>query len=52
MNTDKTEFTCFSQGDDIFTLNGDSLKLENKLTYLGSSVSSTENDIDTLLLKV
>ena len=33
------------------TLDGDSLKLVNKFTYLGSSVSSTEKDIDTRLTK-
>ena len=36
---------------DIFTLDGTSLKLVNKFTYLGSSVSSTEKDIDTRLTK-
>ena len=33
------------------TLYGRSLKLVNKFTYLGSSVSSTETDIDTRLAK-
>ena len=37
---------------DISTLNGGSLKLGNKFTYIGSSVSSTENDINTRLAKV
>ena len=32
-------------------LNGSSLKLVNKFTYLGSSVSSTETDINTRLAK-
>ena len=32
---------------DISTLDGASLKLVDKFTYLGSSVSSTEKDIDT-----
>ena len=32
-------------------LNGSSLKLVDKSTYLGSSVSSTETDINTLLAK-
>ena len=35
----------------ITTLDGASLKLVDKFTYLGSSVSSTENDIDTRLTK-
>ena len=34
------------------TLNGGSLKLVDKFTYLGSSVSSTENDINMRLAKV
>ena len=33
------------------TLDGTPLKLVNKFTYLGSSVSSTEKDIDTRLTK-
>ena len=35
----------------ISTLDGTSLKLVDKFTYLGSSVSSTEKDIDTRLTK-
>ena len=35
----------------ISTLEGKSLKLLDKFTYLGSSVSSTEKDIDTQLTK-
>ena len=41
--------TCFNQTGDISTLDGSSLKLVDKFTYLGSSVSSTEKDIDTWL---
>ena len=36
---------------DISALNGSSLKLVDKFTYLGSSVLSTETDIDTRLTK-
>ena len=36
---------------DISTLDGTSLKLIDNFTYLGSSVSSTEKDIDTRLTK-
>ena len=50
-NADKTEFMCFNQRDDISTLNGRSLKAVDNFTYLGSSVSSTENDINTRLAK-
>ena len=42
---------CFNQTGDISTLNGCALKLVDKFTYLGSSVSSTETDIDTWLAK-
>ena len=51
INTHKTEYMCFNQTSGISTLNGSSLKLVDKFTYLGSSVSSTETDIDTRLAK-
>ena len=51
VNAYKTEFMCFNQKGDIFTLDGTSLKLVDKFTYLGSSVSSTEKDINTRLMK-
>ena len=38
-----------SSGGDISTQNGTSLKLVDKFTYLGSSVSSTKKDFDTRL---
>ena len=47
VNTDKAEYMCFNQRGDISTLNGSSLKLVDKFTYLGSSVSSIEKDINT-----
>ena len=47
VNAHKTEYMCFNQTGDISTLGGCSLKLVDKFTYLGSSVSSTEKDIDT-----
>ena len=47
----KTEYMCFYQTGDISTLNGSSLKLVDKFTYLGSSVSSTETDINMRLAK-
>ena len=43
---------CYNQTGDISTLDGTSLKLVDKFTYLGSSVSSTEKDIDTRLTKI
>ena len=51
VNAHKTEYMCFNQTDNISTLSGSSLKLVDKFTYLGSSVSSTEKDIDTQLTK-
>ena len=41
----------YNQTGDISTLGGTTLKLVDKFTYLGSSVSSTEKDIDTCLTK-
>ena len=46
-----TQDGCFNQTGDISTLNGSSLKLVDKFTYLGSSVSSTDTDINTQLAK-
>ena len=48
----KTEYMCYNQTGDISTRDGTSLKLVDKFTYLVSSVSSTEKDIDTRLTKV
>ena len=42
---------CFNQAGHISTLGRTSLRLVDKFTYLGSSVSSTEKDIDTRLTK-
>ena len=46
VNAHKTEYMCYNQTGNITTL-----RLVDKFTYLGSSVSSTENDIDTRLMK-
>ena len=51
VNAHKTEYMCYNQTCDISTLDGTPLKLEDKFTYLGSSISSTEKDIDTRLTK-
>ena len=51
VNAHKTEYMCFNQTGDISTLNRSPLKLVDKFTYLGSSVSSTETHIDTRLTK-
>ena len=50
-NAHKTEYMCLNQTGDISTLGGSSLKLVDKFTNLGSSVASTETDIDTRLTK-
>ena len=42
---------CDNQTGDISTLDGTPLKLVDKFTYQGSSVASTEKDIDTRLTK-
>ena len=49
VNEHKTEYMCYNQTGDISTLDGTSLKLVDKFTYLRSRVSSTEKDIDTRL---
>ena len=51
VNAHKTEYMCFNQTGDISTLDVTSLKMVDKFTYLGSSVSSTEKDTDTRLTK-
>ena len=51
VNAHKTEKMCFNQTGNISTVNGSSLKLLHKFTYLWSSESSTETDIDTRLRK-
>ena len=51
VNAHKTEYICYYQTGDISTLDWTSLKLVDNFTYVGSSVSSTEKDIDTRLTK-
>ena len=51
VNAHKTEYMCYNQTGDIFTQDATSLKLVDKFTDLGSSVSLTEKDIDTWLTK-
>ena len=52
VNAHKREYTCYNQTGDISTLDAAPLKLVDKFTYLGSSVSSAEKDINTGLTKV
>ena len=51
INAHKTEYMCYNQTGYISTLVGTPLKLVDKFTYLGSSVESTEKDIETRLTK-
>ena len=51
VNAHKTEYMCYNQTGDISTLDGTSLKLVDKFSYLESCVSSTEKDINTRLTK-
>ena len=51
VNAHKTEYMCYNKKGDISTLDGTPLKLVDKFTYLGTSVESTEKDIDTMLTK-
>ena len=51
VNAHKTEYMWYNQTGEISTQDGTPLKLVHKFTYLGSSIASTENDIDTRLTK-
>ena len=51
INAHNTEYMYYNQTGDITTLDKTPLKLVDKFTYLRSSVSSTEKDIDTRLTK-
>ena len=51
VNAHTTEYMCYNHIGDIFTVDRTSVKLVDKFTYLGSSVSSTEKDIDMRLTK-
>ena len=50
-NADKTEYMYVNQSGDIATPKGSPVKLVDNFTCLGSSVSSTKNDINTRLAK-
>ena len=51
VNLPKTKYMCLNQRGNISTLNSSSLKLVDKFSYQGSSVSSTEKDINMRLAK-
>ena len=46
VNAEKTEYMYFNRVQAISTLNVGPLKLVDNFTYLGSSVSSTESDVN------
>ena len=46
VNAQKMEYMCINQTSNISTLNGSSLKLVDKFTYLGCSELSTKTDIN------
>ena len=53
VNANKTEYMHFKREGTITTLSGEPLKLAvDKFTYFGSSVSSTENDVNICIAKV
>ena len=52
VNVNKTEYTSFTREGAISTLNGDPLKLVDEFTYLSSSTSSTESDVNMHLSRV
>ena len=51
VNAHNTEYMCFNQAGNIYTLKDSTLKLVEMFTYLGSSVSSTETDMNMRLGK-
>ena len=52
VNTNKTEYMCFNWEGATSTLNASPLKLLDKFTYLSSSVSTTESDVNICLGKL
>ena len=50
VNTNKTEFIYLKEEEAISTLSGRPRKLEDKFTYFGSNISSTESDVNICLV--
>ena len=50
MGPTDSQTLCYNQTGNISILDGTPLKLVDKFTYLGSSISSTEKNIDTRLM--
>ena len=51
VNANKTKYVCFKWEGAISTLSSEYLKLVDNFTYLSSSVSSTERDINIYIVK-
>ena len=51
VNANKTEYMCYKPKGAISTLSRKPLELVNQFTYLGSSISSTEGDVNIRLVK-
>ena len=51
VNSNKTEYMCIKREGAISTLSDEPLKLVDRFTYLSSSVSSTESDVNICLVK-
>ena len=51
VNANKTEYMCFNQEGAISTFSGEPLKLVDKFTYFGSSISSIKSDVNIRLVK-
>ena len=52
VNSDKSDFMCFTQDGAISAWNGQPLELEDQVTYLGGNISSTESDVNICIGKV
>ena len=51
INSDRTEVMCFNQNDVIASLNGKPLKSVYQFIYLGSNISSTDNNVNICIGK-
>ena len=48
VNVNKTDVMCFKQKGTISTVNSKPLIFVDQFTYIGSNISSTENDVETI----
>ena len=52
INSDKTKFVSFNRDSAMSSLNDKPLKLVDQFIYLGSNISSTENDVNICIGRV